>query len=157
DVVPFITDQGGSKGEGTWKLTKDGFCTTWKGSKANCFKILTAGDNKCAEYHLVLDIGRRCGERLTGEEGRLDFVRCKRGGKGGRGDGDDSHAGDEQSAHGGSPWMRRLHDTANRGEPQQRLQHRRQDAVGRPVPVQESLDVDDHLLAHVDAAFERGR
>ena len=37
---------GGSKGEGTWKLTKDGFCTTWKGSKANCFRILTAGDNK---------------------------------------------------------------------------------------------------------------
>ena len=36
----------GSKGEGTWKLTKDGFCTTWKGSKANCFRILTAGDNK---------------------------------------------------------------------------------------------------------------
>ena len=37
---------GGSKAEGTWKLTKDGFCTTWQGSKANCFKILTAGDNK---------------------------------------------------------------------------------------------------------------
>jgi hypothetical protein len=37
---------GGSKGEGTWKLTKDGFCTTWKGSQPNCFRILTAGDNK---------------------------------------------------------------------------------------------------------------
>ena len=36
----------GAKGEGTWKLTKDGFCTTWKGSKPNCFRILTAGDNK---------------------------------------------------------------------------------------------------------------
>ena len=36
----------GAKGEGTWKLSKDGFCTTWKGSKANCFRILTAGDNK---------------------------------------------------------------------------------------------------------------
>jgi hypothetical protein len=36
----------GSKGEGTWKLSKDGFCTTWKGSKANCFRVLTAGDNK---------------------------------------------------------------------------------------------------------------
>ena len=23
---------GGSKGEGTWKLSKDGFCSTWKGS-----------------------------------------------------------------------------------------------------------------------------
>jgi hypothetical protein len=38
--------QSGAKGEGTWKITKDGFCTTWKGSKANCFRILTAGDNK---------------------------------------------------------------------------------------------------------------
>jgi hypothetical protein len=37
---------GGSKAEGTWKLTKDGFCTTWKGSKANCYRLLTAGDNK---------------------------------------------------------------------------------------------------------------
>ncbi len=36
----------GSKGEGTWKLTKEGFCTTWKGSSANCFRILTAGSNK---------------------------------------------------------------------------------------------------------------
>ena len=39
-------DKAGAKGEGTWKLTKDGFCTTWQGSKANCFKIITAGDNK---------------------------------------------------------------------------------------------------------------
>ncbi|HEY1365043.1 MAG TPA: hypothetical protein VGF60_22555 [Xanthobacteraceae bacterium] len=38
--------QAGAKGEGIWKLTKDGFCTTWKGSKANCFRVLTAGDNK---------------------------------------------------------------------------------------------------------------
>ena len=36
----------GAKGEGTWKLSKDGFCTTWKGSKANCFRLTTAGDNK---------------------------------------------------------------------------------------------------------------
>jgi hypothetical protein len=36
----------GAKGEGTWKLTKEGFCTTWKGAKANCFRVLTAGDNK---------------------------------------------------------------------------------------------------------------
>jgi len=36
----------GAKGEGTWKLAKDGFCTTWKGSKANCFRVVTAGDNK---------------------------------------------------------------------------------------------------------------
>jgi hypothetical protein len=36
----------GAKGEGSWKLTKDGFCTTWKGSKANCFRVVTAGENK---------------------------------------------------------------------------------------------------------------
>ena len=36
----------GAKSEGTWKLSKDGFCTTWKGSKANCYRIETAGDNK---------------------------------------------------------------------------------------------------------------
>ena len=38
--------QAGAKGEGTWKLTNDGFCTTWKGSTANCFRVLTAGNNK---------------------------------------------------------------------------------------------------------------
>jgi hypothetical protein len=37
---------GGAKSEGTWKLSKDGFCTTWKGAKANCYRIQTAGDNK---------------------------------------------------------------------------------------------------------------
>ena len=39
-------DKAGQKGEGTWKLSKDGFCTTWKGSKANCFRLMTTGDNK---------------------------------------------------------------------------------------------------------------
>jgi len=37
---------GGSKGEGTWKLSKEGFCTTWKGAKDNCFTVVSAGDNK---------------------------------------------------------------------------------------------------------------
>jgi hypothetical protein len=36
----------GIKGAGTWKLSKDGFCTTWKGSKANCFTVVSSGDNK---------------------------------------------------------------------------------------------------------------
>jgi hypothetical protein len=36
----------GAKGEGTWKITKDGFCTTWKGSPANCFRVINAGANK---------------------------------------------------------------------------------------------------------------
>ncbi len=29
----------GNKGEGTWKLSKDGFCSTWKGAKDNCFTV----------------------------------------------------------------------------------------------------------------------
>jgi hypothetical protein len=37
----------GAKGEGNWKLTKDGFCTTWNGSTlSNCFTVVSAGDNK---------------------------------------------------------------------------------------------------------------
>jgi hypothetical protein len=36
----------GAKSEGTWKLSKDGFCTTWKGSKANCYRIESSGENK---------------------------------------------------------------------------------------------------------------
>jgi hypothetical protein len=35
-----------ARGEGTWKLSKDGFCTTWKGAKDNCFTVVSAGDNK---------------------------------------------------------------------------------------------------------------
>jgi hypothetical protein len=37
---------GGSKGVGTWKLSKDGFCTTWKNAGANCFTVVSANDNK---------------------------------------------------------------------------------------------------------------
>jgi hypothetical protein len=36
----------GVGGEGTWKLSKDGFCTTWKSSKENCFTLVTAGGKK---------------------------------------------------------------------------------------------------------------
>jgi hypothetical protein len=36
----------GGKGEGNWKLSKDGFCTTWKGGRPNCFAVLPSGDNK---------------------------------------------------------------------------------------------------------------
>src|SRR5580698_9017740 len=34
----------GSRGEGTWKLSKDGFCTTWNGAMSNCFTVAAAGD-----------------------------------------------------------------------------------------------------------------
>ena len=36
----------GSRGEGTWKLSKDGFCTTWNAAMSNCFTVAAAGDNK---------------------------------------------------------------------------------------------------------------
>ena len=36
----------GAKSEGTWKLSPDGFCTTWKGSKENCFRVQANGANK---------------------------------------------------------------------------------------------------------------
>jgi hypothetical protein len=36
----------GFKGEGKWRLSKDGFCTEWKGSKANCFVLVSVGGNK---------------------------------------------------------------------------------------------------------------
>jgi hypothetical protein len=37
----------GDKGEGSWKLSQDGFCTTWGGATiANCFTLVSAGDNK---------------------------------------------------------------------------------------------------------------
>ena len=39
-------DKAGAKGEGTWKLSKDGFCTTWKGAKANCYTLVNVEKNK---------------------------------------------------------------------------------------------------------------
>jgi hypothetical protein len=39
-------DKAGQKGEGTWKLTKEGFCTQWKGSASNCYTIVNVEKNK---------------------------------------------------------------------------------------------------------------
>jgi hypothetical protein len=36
----------GAKNEGTWKLSKDGYCTTWKNDRQNCFTVLNTADNK---------------------------------------------------------------------------------------------------------------
>jgi hypothetical protein len=36
----------GTKDEGTWTSSKDGFCTTWKGSKSNCYTVVTSESNK---------------------------------------------------------------------------------------------------------------
>jgi hypothetical protein len=45
-VTRTPTASSGAKGEGTWKLSKEGFCTTWKGAKQNCYTLVGAGDNK---------------------------------------------------------------------------------------------------------------
>jgi hypothetical protein len=34
------------KSEGTWTRSKEGFCTTWKGSQANCYTLVSSGDNR---------------------------------------------------------------------------------------------------------------
>src|SRR5580704_15921592 len=36
----------GAKSEGTWKLSKDGYCTTWKKGPQNCFAVLNTSENK---------------------------------------------------------------------------------------------------------------
>ena len=41
-----ISRAAGVKGEGTWKLSKDGFCTSWKGSKPTCYTLVNVEENK---------------------------------------------------------------------------------------------------------------
>jgi len=41
-----VSRAAGVKGEGTWKLSKDGFCTSWKGSSATCFTLVNVEENK---------------------------------------------------------------------------------------------------------------
>ncbi len=36
----------GSKGQGTWKLSADGFCTAWGGGKSNCYTLIASANNK---------------------------------------------------------------------------------------------------------------
>ena len=36
----------GAKGQGTWKLSNEGFCTKWQGGQSNCFAVLPSGANK---------------------------------------------------------------------------------------------------------------
>jgi len=38
--------KGGAKSEGDWKLDENGYCTTWKGGKPNCFTVVAADKNK---------------------------------------------------------------------------------------------------------------
>jgi hypothetical protein len=38
----------GNVTEGTWKLSQDGFCSTWKNAKENCYRVHENGSNKWA-------------------------------------------------------------------------------------------------------------
>jgi hypothetical protein len=40
------TGNGGSRGEGSWQLDENGYCTTWKGGKPTCFTVVAADKNK---------------------------------------------------------------------------------------------------------------
>jgi hypothetical protein len=42
------TKGAGTVSEGTWKLSQDGFCSTWKGSRENCYRVHENGSNKWA-------------------------------------------------------------------------------------------------------------
>jgi hypothetical protein len=39
-------DKAGQKGEGTWKLSKDGFCTTWQSKTPTCYTLVNVDKNK---------------------------------------------------------------------------------------------------------------
>jgi hypothetical protein len=39
-------DKAGQKGEGSWKLSKDGFCTTWQSKTATCYTLVNVEKNK---------------------------------------------------------------------------------------------------------------
>ena len=45
-VVREPQDKAGQKGEGSWKLSKDGFCTTWQGNTATCYTLVNVEKNK---------------------------------------------------------------------------------------------------------------
>ena len=40
------TGKVGVKGEGKWRIVKEGFCTSWQGGKSNCYRVVPTGDNK---------------------------------------------------------------------------------------------------------------
>ncbi len=43
---PF--EGGGERIEGSWKIVKEGFCTSWKGGVTNCYRLVpnTSVDNR---------------------------------------------------------------------------------------------------------------
>jgi hypothetical protein len=45
-VIREPQDKAGQKGEGTWKLSKDGFCTTWQSKASTCYTLVNVDKNK---------------------------------------------------------------------------------------------------------------
>jgi len=45
---PMAKGKSANKTEGTWKLSEDGFCSTWKGSTEKCYRVHENGSNKWA-------------------------------------------------------------------------------------------------------------
>jgi hypothetical protein len=45
-VIREPQDKAGSKGEGSWKLSKDGFCTSWKEKSSTCYTLVNVDKNK---------------------------------------------------------------------------------------------------------------
>ena len=39
-------DKAGQKGEGSWKLSKEGFCTTWQSKTPTCYTLVNVEKNK---------------------------------------------------------------------------------------------------------------
>jgi hypothetical protein len=49
----------GTKDIGTWKLSTNGFCTTWTRSRPNCFTVTPVGDNKWSIAKIATTIAIR--------------------------------------------------------------------------------------------------
>src|ERR1043165_7358320 len=39
-------DKAGAKGEGSWKLSKEGFCTSWREKSSTCYTLVNVDKNK---------------------------------------------------------------------------------------------------------------
>jgi len=48
--------QRGNASTGTWKLSANGFCTTWNHSKPRCFTIVPSGENKWSVQRIATTI-----------------------------------------------------------------------------------------------------
>jgi hypothetical protein len=48
--------QSGAKTSGTWKLSANGFCTTWQHGRPNCFTLVPSGDNRWSVQKIATTI-----------------------------------------------------------------------------------------------------